>query len=254
MTPPPLFRYHRYGPALLAIGGALGALAAAHSATLGPWGVGVLVWSAFAWALIGAAYLLPRVGPRVFGKRTDGTLPSVRVLLLLPYLLPTWAVWELRTRLPGCDRRYDQVAPGLFLGRRPRRAADLPPDVALVADLTSEFAAPRGIRAGPARYRCLPTLDADAPPEAAALRALTEEVAGTLASGKTVYVHCALGRGRSVLAAAAVLHALDGVEGAPDAAGLLSRVRSARPGVRLHPGQARLLERMCEECREAPCL
>lgn len=257
MTPRPekrVLRFHRYGTALLGLGAGQGALAAVHARALGPWGVGLLLWSALAFAAVGAAYLLPAVGPRVFGKRAgDGTLPPGRTLLLLPYLLATWGLWEARTRLQGRENPSDEVAPGLFLGRRPRNPSELPHGVALVADLTAEFAAPRSIARGAARYRCLPILDADAPADPAAFRALVGEVRRTLASGKTVYVHCALGRGRSALAAAAVVRSLRTGEGAPPtAADILTRVRSVRRGVRLSAEQMCLLERMCRECQQEP--
>lgn len=177
-----------------------------------------------------AAYA--RQKPRVFGKRRGGTLAWGSCVLLLPYLLFTWLLWYCQTRFSR-EAVCDEVAPGLWLGRR-ASAKELPPDVTLVVDLTSEFSEPRAVRTGRA-YLCLPTLD-NAAPELKGFRDIVQQVADW--NGE-VYVHCALGHGRSALAAAAVLMAR-GVADTPEEA--ISLVERARPGVRLNPIQQSFLE------------
>src|SRR5262245_28082319 len=120
----------------------------------------VLLWPALSLALVAAAYA--RLGPRLFGKRPDGRLAWWAVLLLLPYLLLTWTLWHLH-RLLSKEDPGNEVAPGVWVGRRPF-VRELPPGVTLVVDLTAEFPAPRGLRAG-REFVCLPTLDAMAPGE-----------------------------------------------------------------------------------------
>jgi protein-tyrosine phosphatase len=152
----------------------------------------------------------------------------------LPYLLLAWTVWHLQrwlSREPCCH----EVAPGVWLGRRPLQR-DLPPGVALVVDLTAEFFAARGVRAGRDSL-VLPTLDATAPDETrfrAVLMRLAEHPG-------PVYIHCAAGHGRSALLAAALL-LLRGL--AADERQAESQLRQARPGVRLGPAQRRLLRRL----------
>ena len=73
-------------------------------------------------------------------------------------------------------------------------------------------------------------------------RSQVEEVLGKIeACGGPVYVHCALGHGRSALVTAAVL-LRRGIVGDVRAAEL--HLRERRPGVRLKGVQRRLLERM----------
>jgi protein-tyrosine phosphatase len=155
----------------------------------------------------------------------------------LPYLLLTWFVWHVQ-RLLSREACCNEVAPGLWVGRRPS-ARELPPDVGLVVDLTAEFAAPRRIHHG-RTYLCLPVLDAYAPSEEA-LRQLVQKV---VAWPGAVYVHCAAGHGRSAMVAAAVLLTRGLAADVKQAEGLLRR---ARPGVRLTPAQRRLLRRLFAE-------
>jgi protein-tyrosine phosphatase len=188
-------------------------------------------WGAASFLAVAAAY--GRLGPGLFGKRRDGRMTPARVALLLPFLACAWGLWALQRAL-GRSTVCSRVAPGLWLGRRPL-PRELPPDVSLVADLTCEFPAPRGVCKGRA-YRCLPTLDATAP-ELEAFAALAREVA---AWPGEAYVHCAVGHGRSAVLMMAVLMER-GL--AADAAEAERLVRMARPRVRLTSDQRALLAR-----------
>ncbi len=178
------------------------------------------LWPATAFFVVGLGYL--RFGARVFGKRDDGTLPASTRLLLLPYLLVAWGIWSL-IRL-GPERCWDRVAPGVYLGRRPY-PRELPPDVKLVVDLTSEFA--RSIpKSSPIEYLCLPILDASMP-SVSELDALVRRVA---AHAGPVYIHCAQGHGRSAVVAGALLVSRGIARDALDAESLM---KSIRPGVHM---------------------
>src|SRR5262245_61817349 len=149
------------------------AVFAAYLATLAvllaPWGL-PLLWPSLSFALVAVAYA--GAGPRLFGKRPDGRLAWWAVVLLLPFLLFAWGVWHLQ-RL-GKEAPAHEVAPGLWLGRRPL-PHEVPPEVGLIVDLTVEFVALARVRAG-REYRSLPTLDTHVPPEGR-LRELVAEVA-----------------------------------------------------------------------------
>jgi protein-tyrosine phosphatase len=192
----------------------------------------LLLWPTLSFGLVGAGYA--GLGPRVFGKRPDGRLAAWAVLILLPYLLLTWGLWHLwryLSREPACH----EVIPGLWLGRRPL-PHELPPGTDLVVDLTAEFRAAPGLKAG-RTYVCLPTLDALVPSENE-LRALVERVA---AWPGVAYVHCAAGHGRSALVAAAVLLARGR---AGDVREAIRALREARPRARVKGAQRRLLDRL----------
>jgi hypothetical protein len=190
----------------------------------------LVVWPATSVTAVGLGYLA--LGPGVFGKRADGTLAPLPTLILFPYHVVAW----LRLRLPGQKSRaaWNEVAPGLFLGRRLKDASELPDGTRLVVDLTAEFRASPGIRER-CTYRTLPTLDTMAPTVETA-RPLVEEAANT---DGPVYVHCAAGHGRSAAIAAAIV-LQRGL--APDAESAIRMLKTARPKVWLHPGQRRLVE------------
>jgi len=199
-------------------------------AALYPHAAWLLVWSGLGFCTVAAAYV--RQKPQVFGKRMDGTLAWGPCVLLLPYLLLTWLLWYLQTRFSK-EAICNEVTPGLWLGRR-ASVKELPPDTTLIVDLTSEFSEARPLRTGCA-YLCLPALDNAAPdPEA-----FRKAVWVAAAWDGVVYVHCALGHGRSALVAAAILMAR-GMAGNPEEA--FARVKQARPGVRLNQRQWAFLQ------------
>jgi protein-tyrosine phosphatase len=191
----------------------------------------LLLWPALSFGLVAAAYA--GAGPRVFGKRPDGRLAPWAVLLLLPYLALTWSLWHL-VRLVSRESCCHEIIPGVWLGRR-ALGHELPAGIGLIVDLTAEF--PRAAAATAGReYVCLPTLDATAPGEAA----FRELVQRLNAWPGPVYVHCAIGHGRSATVVAGLLLAR-GL--AADARQAEAAVRKVRPGVRLNRAQRALLDR-----------
>ena len=199
------------------------------AASSGGWGW-VLLWPALAFALVGGAYL--GGGPRVFGKLPRGELHPVHRVVLLPFLLFVWGTWHL-LRLFERGSAHHSIAPGLLLGRR-LLPGEIPPEVALVVDLSAEFDEPAEIGRG-RKYVSLPVLDGSVP-NADVFRRVVDEVNATR---ETVLVHCAQGHGRSGLLAAAVLLAR-GLASTPAEA--VEQIQKIRPGVRLKPGQVRWLE------------
>jgi protein-tyrosine phosphatase len=149
-----------------------------------------------------------------------------------PFLLAGLVAMRL-FHLRGRESRWDQVAPNLWVGRRPMRS-DRPflrglSPVAVV-DLCAELPASRALEPG-SRYLALPVLDAEAPTEAQleeGVRWLEEH----LPRGP-VLVHCALGHSRSATLAAAWRMAREDL-GATEAE---RELRRARPGVWFTPAQ-----------------
>jgi len=195
----------------------------------GAWGW-LLIWSGFAWLLMGIAYATGRA--ELLGKRPDGTVNPLSLLLLLPYLLFAWVMWRFNTRA-GKSIAYNEIQPGLWLGRRPA-ANDLPDGVTLIVDLTTEFAAPRSVLKN-RQYLCVPSLDASIP-KADAFIAAVEQIrrhdGGTL-------VHCALGRGRSAAVVAGVLIAKGVAANTEEAERMM---KSLRPEVGLNAVQKQFLK------------
>lgn len=216
-----------------------------YAAVLGSFGVGLifvgirwapagllLTWAGASFCLVALGYA--GLGAQVFGKRDDGSVRSVVRAVLLPYLLLIEVLWWIQRRIskePPCH----EIAPGLWLGAWP--AAGLPPEVTLVVDLAAELrrACPAGCE-----YLGLPCLDAALPQWPAFCRAVRR----IAAHPGSVYVHCALGHGRSATMVAAILMARGLASNPLEAEQLM---RTVRPGVGLTDGQRALLQRYSTE-------
>lgn len=198
----------------------------------GSWGW-LLCWSGISFLIAGLGY--GRLGPRVFGKRADGRMAWQNVVFLLPFLLLTWGLWYMQRWL-GHEAGCHQIAWGLWLGRRPF-PAELPPDTTLIIDMTAEFPVSRGLTQG-RTYLCLPTLNTNIPDT----KFLQEVVKQAVTWNGAVYVHCALGHGRSAMIVMAILLA-KGL--AADVNSAEAIVKAARPGIGLSRTQRALLEQVC---------
>lgn len=176
----------------------------------------------------------------VFGKKPDGTLPLINILCLLPYLTIYHGVWHARRWMghnPGCD----EIRPGLFISRR-LYGHELPENVDLIIDLTSEFVEPEPLRMA-ADYVCVPVLDGGA----ISLKAIVGAVHRITEHKGTALVHCAEGNGRSVMIAAAVLL----FEGeAQSVSNAVELIQVNRPAARLRPPQQRVLETLLAALRD----
>lgn len=190
----------------------------------------LLLWPATSFAVLGLAYL--GLGPRSVGKRQDGRIAPWALLLHLPYLGQTYLLWHLQ-RLLSREEAANEVAPGVWVGRRPY-PSELPPACALVVDLTCEFSAHPGVVEG-RTYLVFPTLDGTAP------RAKTLEAVAAMANEGPILFHCAAGHGRSATCAAALLLARGKVATVTEAETLM---QAARPRISLNASQRAALERL----------
>ena len=185
-----------------------------------------LLWPAFALAAVALAYFA--LGPALFGKTGDGTMPQAVQWLLGPYLLGAWLNSRLWTRT---DAAMVEIVPDLFLGRFPS-ARDIRPFAAVV-DLTAEL--PRPAYAGAWRNIAMLDLVAPAP---SALRTAAEAIE-ELRSRGPVLVCCALGYGRS---AATLATWLVRSGRAADSAAALKLLRAKRPRLHVNAAQRAAIE------------
>jgi protein-tyrosine phosphatase len=191
----------------------------------------IAIWPGASFFVVALGYL--GCGPRVFGKGRNGRLRLASVILLLPYLLITWSTWHaarLLTREPPFNRIDDQI----LIGRR-LLSHELPASVSHVVDLTAEFNEP--VFSRHVDYHAFPILDGIP----ARLDEFNEWLTRAASLPGTLYVHCALGHGRTGLFAAALLVKRGDSATMREA---LKRVQAARPGVELSEGQWALLELM----------
>lgn len=130
---------------------------------------------------------------------------------------------------------YNWVAPGIWLGRR-AYVGELPDCIDLIVDLTAEFPENQDLIQGKS-YIALPILDASVPKERE-FQALLDELADWQGN---IYLHCAVGRGRSAIVAAALLV----VRGLADNELVAEEIlRKARPRVKLNRNQRYFLAKM----------
>jgi hypothetical protein len=192
--------------------------------------------SAFAFLGITAAYAF--AWPGLIGKKRGGWLLPWSYLLFWPFHLLNFASLTL-FRWSRQSEPFTEILPGLYLGGRlcsqdARRLSEL--KICAVLDLTSEFSEIRSLREATA-YRCIPLLDRTAP-SASELEAAIGFIREHSQRGP-VYVHCALGHGRSATVMIAYLLASGKFANLCDA---LAHIQSKRPHVRLNPGQWRALQ------------
>jgi protein-tyrosine phosphatase len=192
----------------------------------------LLCWFGANLVAVGAAY--GWLGARVFGKQSNGTIASWALCLLLPYLLLTWMLWHIQ-RLISKEKCCNEIAPGIWLGRR-AFAHELPDNISLLVDLTAELAEPLNVISG-RNYICIPTLDASVPDEKV-VQLLVKQLAAWQGN---MYIHCALGHGRSATVAAATLVAKGLVGNMNQAEEFLKK---ARPGINFSHAQRQLLTRV----------
>ncbi len=188
-----------------------------------------------AFLALGLAYIFSR--PGFLFKTSKGRIPILSQLLFWPYHLLSYGsfiVFRLARVAP-----FQEITPGLYLGgwlfpweRHKLHGAQ----IASVLDLTCELNEAGFLRSAPS-YRCIPLLDGTAP-TAAQLQAGINFIRERLPAGP-VYVHCAMGHGRSVTVVAGYLMAIGAVRDLPSA---VKFIREKRPGIRINAAQKKSIE------------
>lgn len=200
----------------------------------------ILSWCVLAFGLLGLAYAINH--PGALRKQADGLIPWPALLLFGPY--HAWSRFTIHWTRMRHPEAYNEILPGLFLGRHlhPHEAEHLLKKAGLthVLDMTAELPETPLLRTLPG-YRALPLLDMTGPTP----RQLREALQHLDAAGP-VYVHCAIGYGRSATIVAALLLKLEHAA-TPEAA--VAIIRSLRPRVRLNRRQFRCLHAFHEELR-----
>lgn len=191
----------------------------------------IVLWPAAGTAMVALAYAGEH--PRLLGKRDDGRIAAWSWVLGLPIHAFSALIWRLQRA--GGEAFANEVAPGIWVGRRPLPGDLRTHEFATIVDLTAEFAAVTAERDHPG-YRCLPVLDGTLP-ETEALQAI---VGPLVDAPDPILIHCAVGHGRSAGVAAALALAR-GLHGDPQRA--IAAMQEARPRIRLREHQRERLER-----------
>lgn len=208
---------------------------------------GLRAWAALlaypALSLLAVALLYARAisgrnpGPWLKGERA----PWLQVVFL-PFRVVAWFATIAGRALHWRTPPISEVAPGLYVGVRlflPEAARLERLGVRHVLDLCAELPTNALLARPPFERLQLPVLDR-CPPAPDEVARAAEWVAAKRAEGHPVYIHCAFGRGRSAMVAAAVLLRM-GLARRPDEA--LALLVKARDIVRVKGAQYRALER-----------
>jgi len=215
---------------------ALGVVAILLSFTGYPWEMaGAMAWVGLAFVAVGLAYLFGR--PHFFLKRANGVLSTTSRLIYGPFLILNLCGHSVFRRLSR-EHLFDEICENLYLGGRLYPSdSPLVADLKLtsVLDLCAEFSESAPFRN--LSYLCLPTLDACAPSVEQLEQGVVWMMEKTAAG--PVYVHCALGRGRSATMVAAYLVASGRAATVAEA---VEFVAERRPQIGLTKCQRRRLE------------
>lgn len=187
-----------------------------------------LGWVALCFAWLSLAYAF--VGPSALLKTGAGRLSPLSLILLAPYhALNTFSLWLCRF---SSEPAYQEIVPGLYLGRRLQPAQARALQVSAVLDVTAELNECSAFLRADVTYLLLPTLD-KCPLQPEQMERAVEFITRSLQSG-SVYVHCALGHGRSASVVAAYLLASRTVGSVDEAETWLRKIR---PQVKLNGAQ-----------------
>lgn len=195
---------------------------------------------AIAFSGVGLAYAF--VGPYAFLKKPNGQLSLLSYVLYWPYHLLNWFSL-FGFRYGGKENAFDKIDENVYLGCRLSNSdkQDIKKlGIKSVLDLTCEFSEIPALRQ--LSYRCIPILDTRAP-SLELLKAGAEWIKEESAKGP-VYVHCALGHGRSATFVAAYLLSSGKACTAQEA---IDQIKVLRPKIGLHPEQVAQLEEMAAE-------
>lgn len=187
----------------------------------------ILLWPAI--VLFAVTIVYAARAPGAFGKRADGGHAWWAWIVWAPMFAYMRLMHEAARSLTK-EPVANEVAPGVWVGRRPR-PHELPAGVAIVVDLCAELAELRDVVAGRA-YLVIPTLDATSPTPAQLARAV-DEILPAIAGGGAAFIHCAFGHGRSATVAAAVLIR----RGDATLADVEPKMKAHRPRIGLNPLQ-----------------
>jgi len=165
-------------------------------------GLTVLPFAPCAWlaaGLAGVALAYARGDVDFLHKRRGG-FPAWAWALYLPYLVGYRVTWLAACRRGRARPPLEALGDGLWIGRRLADAevALLPPDCAVI-DLAAELPVTAALRG---RTRSFGLLDI-VPPGPARLASILDAMDALHATGRPIYVHCAMGIRRSREVAAA---------------------------------------------------
>ena len=165
--------------------------------------VGVLAWQSILAVYVTLSFMLVSYSyyqrNPYFLHKKKGLHPWWVWLLYAPYLMGYWLTWYAVRWREKSKPSINNIKENLWIGRRLSHSEvqQLPPNCTVI-DLANELSETAALRSH--RYFYFPLLDLIEPPAATVDEIITTLIK-EIAAGKTVYLHCAMGYGRSLLIA-----------------------------------------------------
>ena len=203
-------------------------------------------WFALSFFTVSLAYLFNK--PMIFRKRSNGSVPLYVQWVFMPFLYCTqlYNSWARKTDSVPAVQKIDE---GVYLARRlfPSDLHTIKSEsISGVLDVTAEFSSLNWLSyQADIDYLNIPILDHSVPSDAQIQKALNW-IHTHRKAGRSVVVHCALGRGRSVFMVAAYLLSQN-PQSSP--AEIMDKIRTIRTTARLNKTQFRHLERALKNKR-----
>ena len=201
-------------------------------------------WCGLSMSIVSAAYIFDI--PSVFRKRTDGKIVWWIRWAFIPFLLGA-KFYNARAIRKDKVVPIQQIDDNLYVSRRlfPSDLAFLEAqEIHCIVDVTAEFVGIESVMADDRfHYFNMPVLDHKAP-KIAELKHTLNWIDTQINQSRSVVVHCALGRGRSVFVVAAYLLAKDPSLSVEDA---LTKINDVRSTARLNKLQLRTLQAISDK-------
>lgn len=165
----------------------------------------LFAWIGLALSIVASAYIFQKSS--VFRKTYDGSIPFITSILLLPFIIGVHVYNIIAAKLDKTDRIH-LIDHCVHVGSR-LNSSDLLTleslNIKAIVDMTAEFSALNwSASAMEFDYFNIPVLDHQSPKEEELRQAITW-IDNQVARDRSVVVHCALGRGRSVFVVAAYM-------------------------------------------------
>ncbi|REG86658.1 diacylglycerol kinase family protein [Marinomonas pollencensis] len=199
-----------------------------------------LGWFTLSYLAVSLAYVLNN--PNIFRKRSDGSVPFYIRWVFHPFLWTTqlYNSWQ---RSRDSAPALQQIDQGLYLARRlfPSDIHHLKSEnIGAILDVTAEFTSLNWVsHQQDVDYLNIPVLDHSIPSNVQIYKALNW-IHTHRKNGRSVMIHCALGRGRSVFVMAAYLLSQNPTASPDD---IMQKIRAIRQTARLNKRQFKALKR-----------
>jgi hypothetical protein len=150
-----------------------------------------LYWLAFSYTFIALIYFINKANS-FFKNKDSGKIPVFIILLTIPYFLLIYSIWYFKYKFSK-ENKINFFFENYYIGKK-ILFQDLPNEIEVVIDLTSEFNEDSNILKN-RKYILFPILDGSIP-DIDDFYLFIKEISKIQSN---IYIHCAEGHGRTAL-------------------------------------------------------